>query len=85
MFEMGIDRKRPAVGFERMPVVADLLQDGAKAGKRAEMARLASQHYANVSDGALQARIYGDRAAIDLEPVCRHHCKNAGDLGEPPL
>ena len=48
--EVGIDGERLAVGFERVLVVADVLQDQAKAGQRAEMARFANKHLANVEE-----------------------------------
>ncbi len=47
VLEVRIDRERLAIGFERVLVVADLLQHQAEAGQRAEMARLARQHLAD--------------------------------------
>ena len=51
-----IDRERAAVDFKRLLVVAEVLQDQAEPGQRAEMARLPAQHFANV----------GERVAIVL-------------------
>src|SRR4029077_14866082 len=48
VLEVGVDRQRLAVGFERVLVVADVLQDEAEARQRAEMARLERQHLAQV-------------------------------------
>ena len=59
VLEVRIDRQRPAIGFERVFVVADLLQDETEAGQCAEMARLAHQHLANV----------GERVAVILLQV----------------
>ena len=38
--EMRVDGERLAIGFERVFVVADILQDEAEAGQRAEVPRL---------------------------------------------
>ena len=48
VLEMRVDRQRLAVGFERVLVVADVLQDEAEARPRAEVARLERQHLADV-------------------------------------
>ena len=47
-----MDRERAAERFERALVVAELLQDDAEPGERAEVARLARQHLADVGDRA---------------------------------
>src|SRR5580698_9758775 len=47
VLEMRVDRQRLAVGFERVLVVADVLQDEAEARPRGEVARLERQHLAN--------------------------------------
>src|SRR6185369_8534326 len=51
-----IDRERAAIDFERLLVVADILQDESETGHRAEVSRLALEHLADV----------GDRAAVVL-------------------
>src|SRR5215472_5355117 len=48
VLEVRIDGERAAVGFERVLVVAELLQDQTEAGQRAEMTRLARKHLAQV-------------------------------------
>src|ERR1700682_62785 len=50
VLEMWVDRQRLAVGFERVLVVANVLQDEAKARPRAEVARLERQHLADVGE-----------------------------------
>src|SRR6516165_634028 len=50
VLEMRIDGKRAAVGFERVLVVAELLQDQTQSRQRTEMARLARQHLAQVGE-----------------------------------
>ena len=47
---MRIDRQRLAVGFERVLVVADILQDAAEARPRPEVARLERQHLTDVGE-----------------------------------
>ena len=47
-----IDRERAPIDFQRLFVVADVLHDQAETGQRAEMARLAAQHLANVGERA---------------------------------
>src|SRR5262245_61574908 len=53
-FHSRIDGERAAVNIKRVLVVADLLQDQAKSRQRAEMARFALEHLADI----------GQRAAI---------------------
>src|SRR5580704_247733 len=48
VLEMRVDRQRFAIGFERVLVVADVLQDEAEARPGAEVARLERQHLADV-------------------------------------
>src|SRR5580700_1618317 len=50
VLEMRIDRQRLAVGFERVLVVADVLQDEAKARPGTEVTRLERQHFADVGE-----------------------------------
>src|SRR5580704_4257974 len=50
VLEMRVDHQRLAVGFERVLVVADVLQDEAEARPRAEVARLERQHLADVGE-----------------------------------
>src|SRR6202140_4679238 len=50
MLEARIDRQRLAVGFERVLVVADVLQDETEARPGAEVARLERQHLADVGE-----------------------------------
>ncbi len=52
--ELRMNGERAAEGVERALVVAELLQDDAEPGERAEMARLARQHLADVGDGAAE-------------------------------
>ncbi len=47
---MGIDGERLAIGFERILVVADVLQHQAEPRQRAEVARLARQDLGDVGD-----------------------------------
>ncbi len=47
---MRINHQRLAVGFERVLVVADVLQDEAEARPGAEMARLERQNLADVGE-----------------------------------
>src|SRR5580704_4133831 len=52
VLEVGIDRQRPAIGFERVLVVTEFLHDETEPGPRAEMARLPRQHLADVAERA---------------------------------
>src|SRR5262249_34731259 len=47
-----VDRERLAVGVERLPVLADLLQDHPKAGERPEVTRIAVEHFLDVGHRA---------------------------------
>src|SRR6185503_18307105 len=49
-----VDRKRAAVDFERLSVVADVVQHQPEAGERAEVARLALQDLADVGERAAE-------------------------------
>src|SRR5579863_2657357 len=51
IFEVRIDLERVAIGLERVLVVANFLQDDAQARQRAEMARFAFKHLADIGDG----------------------------------
>src|SRR5438093_10932763 len=67
-----MDRQRAAIGFERRLVVAELLHDGAEPGERAEMARLARQHLADIRNRAavvLGVEVYGGAAVPGLDVV----------------
>src|SRR5262245_31025862 len=48
--EPGMDGQRAPIGFERVLLVADLLQNDAEPGQRAEVARLARQHLMEIRD-----------------------------------
>src|SRR5262249_31708000 len=52
LLELGMQGERAAEGVERVLVVADLLQDHAESGKRAEVARLALEHFVDVGERA---------------------------------
>src|SRR5229473_6868258 len=64
--EMRMDRERAAVDVERLLVVAELLQDDAEPRQRAEMARLAREHLADVGERArvLLPRVEDGGAAV---------------------
>src|SRR5271168_3886119 len=48
VFEVRVDGERLAIGFERVLVVADVLQNKAEAGQRPEVPRLLRQHLAQI-------------------------------------
>ena len=50
--QMWVDRQSRLVGFQRVLVIADVLQDQSKPGEGAEMARLARQHFAEIGERA---------------------------------
>ena len=50
--QVRIDRERRLVGFQRVLIVADVLEDQAEPGERAEVARFARQYFANIGEGA---------------------------------
>ena len=67
-----MDGERAAEGVERVPVVAELLQDDAEAGERAEMARLARKHLADVGKRPPEVflgEIYGGAPVPGLDEV----------------
>src|SRR5215470_5392 len=53
LLELGMNRKRTAVGLERGLVVTELLHDGAEPGERSKVPRLARQHLMDVRNRAL--------------------------------
>ena len=53
-----MDRKRSAEDIKGVPVVADLLQDDAKAGERPEMAGFAGKHFADICKGPAEVFLH---------------------------
>ena len=62
-----MDRDRAAERFERALVLADVLQDHAEAGERAEMARFARDHDAEIRKRANEILLQiMDRGALSV-------------------
>src|SRR5262249_47136847 len=80
--QVRVDGQRTAERVERAFVVAELLQDDPQSRERAEMARLACQHFVDVGERAAEVffRVVDGRAAV---PPLGEIWPNIDDGGEP--